>query len=181
MTKAEITKILAVLKANYSDSYKIDSETMNALINTWYSVYKNVPAEIVQSAVMEYIASDSTGYAPKIGQLNEIIYNRNGKIESAEDAWLIVKNCIRNCGWDMADCKAKWEKMPEVVKAMYKPSDLYDLGMQETLEYEHNRFLKNYKGYCEEQKLLAIKTGNFERKQLNSGISKFIEMKEERK
>ena len=72
MTKAETTKILAILKAAYPNSYKnITKEEASGTVMIWATQFSNIPAEVVMLAINKLIATKP--FPPAICEVKEKI------------------------------------------------------------------------------------------------------------
>ena len=72
MTKYETAVIMATLRAAYPQYYARQSvEDAEAALNLWAMQFADEPADDVAAAVSAYIACDTKGFPPSIGQIKE--------------------------------------------------------------------------------------------------------------
>lgn len=151
MTKEEVTKALRIITSVYPNAYK-DKAMLRDAIETWAVIFMNDPAEQINAAIYIYI-NQPHEYAPKPGQLRDIIYNQMHRDELSEaDAWALVAKAIRNGTYGAED---EFNKLPETVqKAIGSPQYLRDLAMSEDLNtsVESSNFFKRYRVIMERQK-----------------------------
>ena len=74
MNRAETLKIFSVIKANYGNHFKnMPIADANAKVELWAEMFADVDYGLVGAAVKTYIASDTSGHPPNVGQINELI------------------------------------------------------------------------------------------------------------
>ena len=74
MNYEETGKILAVIKKNYPHAYKdFTTEEKADLITLWQEMFAEDDYSVVGAAVKSFIATDTKGFAPIIGQIKELI------------------------------------------------------------------------------------------------------------
>lgn len=72
MTKAETTKVLAILKAAYPNTFKgMSGEDANATVNVWAAQFSNIPVSVVMIAVNKLISTNV--FPPTITEVKEKI------------------------------------------------------------------------------------------------------------
>ena len=71
MTVNETIKILAVLEAAYHNKITAGNEKMT--LQLWSACFSQDPYEDVQKAVLQFINTDTKGFAPVPGQIHEIL------------------------------------------------------------------------------------------------------------
>ena len=71
MTMNETIKILAILEAAYHNKITAGNEKMT--IKLWSACFANESYEDVQKAVLQFINTDTKGFAPVPGQIHEIL------------------------------------------------------------------------------------------------------------
>ena len=70
MTRKEAVSILSILRTAYPNAYK--GTNANDVVDLWQSMFREDAAEVAM-AVRHYIATDTTGYPPCIGQIKAAI------------------------------------------------------------------------------------------------------------
>jgi hypothetical protein len=66
MTRDETIKLLMVIQSAYPN-FKPPDKTV--AVDTWYTMLKDMDYNVVQMGLRAYITSDTSGFAPSIGQL----------------------------------------------------------------------------------------------------------------
>ena len=118
MTRDEIKEMLMVIQAAYPN-YKPQDKTV--AVNIWYMMLKDYEKEVVEAALKIYIASDTSGFAPAIGQLIDKINTVTAPPElNSMTAWGLVSKALRN-GYYGAE--QEFEKLPPTVKKAVGSSD----------------------------------------------------------
>lgn len=117
MDRIETLKIFSVIKANYSNFFKtmskVDAEAMVAL---WAEMFADVDYMIVGAAVKSYIATDTTGFPPNVGQINEQIRKLTQKEQMTEqEAISLIMKATRN---GIYGAEQEFEKLPPVLQRL---------------------------------------------------------------
>lgn len=96
MTRDEVTAILAVLKTAYPTFYKnMSDDEIEDVIDLWATMFADDEVRIVTEAVRAYIATDTKGFPPVIGQIKEKIQEiTQPKMMTEMEAWERVKRAI---------------------------------------------------------------------------------------
>ena len=88
MTKQEVNKLLALMKANYSYAFKtMSQQDKYLLLNTWTFTLQDLPADVVMIAVMQLISTSK--WLPTVAEIREkcqrlhssAAYGRDGLME----------------------------------------------------------------------------------------------------
>jgi hypothetical protein len=121
VTVNEARKIIAVMMVSYPNFKPIDTEIM---ATTWADMLSDYSYEQINVALKAYIRTDTSGFAPSIGQLIgklQTISNANKELNEME-AWALVSQALKN-GYYGAE--EEFAKLPEVVqKAVGTPANL---------------------------------------------------------
>lgn len=117
MTKREIAEMLTVIQANYPDTAKGQSDAaFKSKVTLWYEFFQNYPKELVHAAAMAFIANDTKGFMPNIGQINDYIQKLRGQENMTEgEAWSYVAKAIRNSAYNSAE---EFAKLPERIQRL---------------------------------------------------------------
>ena len=129
MTKKEANRILALLNANYPDTFKdMSDDAYRMKINLWAAAFQEEPFDMVSAAVMAYMSNNTARFAPNIGQIKEQIRTLTHPGELTEgEAWSKVQAAIRNSGYGAAE---EFAKLPPLVqKVVGSPSNLREWGL----------------------------------------------------
>lgn len=112
MTKREIAELMTVMQANYPDSFKGQSDAVvGAKIALWHDFFKDYPKELVYAAAKAFMASDTKGFMPNIGQINDCIQKIRSRDDMTEgEAWSYVFKAICNSNYNSAEEFAKLPK-----------------------------------------------------------------------
>ena len=90
MTIQETAAVFQILQGAYP-SWKPNRDTLLA----WSALFVDEPPEIVVAGVKAFIASDTKGFAPTIGQIKSIIHTPPDQLTESE-AWALVYKAIQN-------------------------------------------------------------------------------------
>lgn len=144
MTRDETKKIIMVISASYPN---FKPQDLRMTVDTWQMMLDEYSYTQVSMAVKAYIASDTSGFAPSIGQVIGLM----NKIEKPEElnemeAWALVSRAIRN-GYYGAE--KEYEKLPTLVqKAVGTPGQLRNWSQTDTESIENvvqSNFMRTYR------------------------------------
>lgn len=166
MTNKNIKSILALLIANYPNSFKnVEKQDMDLIFKTWETQFKNYTLDDVFNAIMAIIANDTSGFAPSIGKIKDELNKKyKDSVMSDEKAWSIVLNSAKV---DFNQAKTNFEALPgNIKKAVEDPSFLSELGSSS--KFQQNKFkqmfIERYRNVIQE-----------DYKQLNSNVISRLE------
>jgi hypothetical protein len=131
MTKREIAELMTIMQANYPDSFKGQSDSVvGAKIALWHEFFKDYPKELVQAAAKAFIANDTKGFMPNIGQINDCIQKITHRDDMTEaEAWGLVRRALRN-GYHGA--REEFEQLPERVQRLVgSPNQLKEWALMD--------------------------------------------------
>ena len=131
MTLEEARKLLITIQTAFPN-YK--PQNKEAAIALWANTMEDIPFNKAMTALKSYIRTDTTGFAPAIGQLISLIrmVETPEKMTPAE-AWNRVEIAIRNGNYG---CDEEFAKLPpDIQRAVGGPSTLraWALGDEEKL------------------------------------------------
>ena len=147
MTRENVKSVLALLMANYSNSFKnVEKQDMELIIKTWETQFKNYTLEDVFNAIMSIMANDTSNFAPSIGRVKDELNKKfKESVMPSEEAWSIVLN---KASCNPIKARANFEALPgNIKKAVKHPKFLESLGnanisSQGTFKKD---FVKSYK------------------------------------
>lgn len=121
MLRDEVKKVIMVITATYPNWRPAD---MSFTVDAWAAMLSDFTYQQISAALKAFVVSDSTGFAPSVGQLVNMV----DKLENAEgelsemEAWSMVSVALRNSGYHAEE---EFEKLPPLVqKAVGAPSQL---------------------------------------------------------
>lgn len=147
MTTENVKSILALLMANYSNSFKnVEKKDMELIIKTWETQFKSYTLDEVFNAIMSIMANDTSNFAPSIGRVKDELNKKfKESVTPSEEAWSIVLN---KASCNPIKARANFEMLPgNIKKAVKHPKFLESLGnanisSQGTFKKD---FVKSYK------------------------------------
>lgn len=143
MTVIEAKKIIAVMLVSFPNFKPTDVDSM---AETWADMLSEYSYSQVSMALKAYIVSDTSGFAPAIGQLVEKIQTISQPQELNEmEAWSLVSRAIRNSTYNSVE---EFEKLPPLVqKAVGLPNQLRTWAMDENYNEQvaSSNFIKCYR------------------------------------
>ena len=129
MTRQETLMMMGLLKVAYPQYYARQSrEEVSAAVGLWQMMFAQDEAQAVAAAVKAFIATDTKGFPPGIGQIKENLDKLRVEAEGGEltamEAWQLVRRAIGNSYYHAAE---EFEKLPDTVRAVLGgPSALHD-------------------------------------------------------
>lgn len=136
MTRQETLMLMSTLRAAYPMYYaKQGAEDARAAVNLWHMMFEGDDAQIVSAAVKAFIATDTKGFPPVVGQIKAkvdmILREAYGGGElTPMEAWSKVQKAIRNSSYN---AEAEFAKLPDTIRAVLgSPSALHDYAMMDT-------------------------------------------------
>ena len=144
MTVNDARKIIAVMLVSYPNFKPIDTELM---ATTWADMLNEYSYEQVSVALKCYITTDTSGFAPSIGQLIDKLITVEQPQELNElQAWGLVRKAINNSGYHSEE---EFAKLPPLVqKAVGTPGQLKQWGMSDIESIEtvaQSNFMRTYR------------------------------------
>lgn len=146
MTTENVKSILALLIANYSNSFKnVEKKDMEMIVKTWETQFKDYTLDEVFNAIMSIMGNDTSNFAPSIGRVKDELNKKfKESVMPSEEAWSIVLN---KASCNPIKARANFEALPgNIKKAVKHPKFLESLGnanisSQGTFKKD---FVKNY-------------------------------------
>lgn len=129
MTRQETLMLMGTLRVAYPQYYARQSvEEANAAVGLWQMMFAEDDAKLVSAAVKAFIATDTKGFPPAIGQikdkLDKLRAEAHGGELTAMEAWQIVRRAIGRSYYHAAE---EFEKLPDTIRAVLGgPSALHD-------------------------------------------------------
>lgn len=138
MTKDDTKKIIAAMVTAYPN-YKPDN--MSFTVDLWTEMLADYDYQAVQIGLKSYITTNTSGFAPSIGQLiDEINRFTHPPALNAMEAWSLVKRAMQNGCYHSVE---EFARLPiEAQKAVGSPSQLQAWSMDEY--FNENRARDNF-------------------------------------
>ena len=128
MNENETGKILSVISEMYP-SFRKD-RNIDATARVWQKIFEHTPYAAVEQALMAYIATDTKGFPPVPGAINErIMQARELSGLTENDAWVLVLKAVSR---GIYNSREEFEKLPEEVQRIVgHPRQLYEWAMMD--------------------------------------------------
>ena len=169
MTLEETGKILAVIKKEYPHAFKdLTPQEKKEKIVFWQEMFSEDDYGVVGAAVKTYIATDTTGYAPIIGQIKANIRKLTKPDDMSEqEAVNLVLKAAANSNYG---AKEEFDKLPPILQRLVgSPSKLKEWAMMDIDTVNSvvaSNLMRSYKVITEKEK---------ERQALPSNVKAMIE------
>ena len=148
MTKQETMAIMAILREAYPLYYrdKTKDEIITS-VNLWAEMFADDDVNLVKASIKAFIASDTKGFPPVIGQIKHQIQKLITPEEMTEvHAWDLVSKAIRNSAYGSEE---EFAKLPPVIqKAIGSPDRLREWSGVEPSEVQTvvaSNFMRSYR------------------------------------
>lgn len=117
MDRKELLGIFAILEANYEPQFaKRSAMNKQAMVNLWEEHFIDKDFGLVKAAVNAYISTDTTGFVPNVGQINEKIRAlTGGGMMTEQEAVSLIMKATRN-GYYGAE--TEYAKLPPVLQRL---------------------------------------------------------------
>ena len=188
MTRDETIELLMMVQAAFPN-YKPPDKTV--AVNTWFLMLADYPYQQVQMALKAYIATDTSGFAPSIGQIIDKMQMINSHAEQNEmEAWSLVSKALRNGNYKSRE---EFEKLPDLVKeAVGSPENIHNWAQSDIKSIEsviQSNFIKSYRLVVNRQKeiqklpkeikAMISDNKNFDGNRIEKSQNTMLETKEE--
>ena len=139
------------------DSYpNYKPNNISETVEVWHMMLSDYDYNLVAMALKAYILSDTSGFAPSIGQLVDKMKSITSPQELNEmEAWALVCDALRNSGYNYAE---EYAKLPPLVqKAVGLPTQLQAWALTENLNKDvvGSNFMRCYRIEVERQKEIS--------------------------
>lgn len=143
MTREQVGKLLMTIQAYYPNYNPPDKEIT---LNAWHIMLAEYPEELVLQALRACIATNTSGFAPDIGQIMSKIHTISQPQElDGMAAWGLVSKALRNGTYGAVE---EFNKLPPLVKqAVGMPDNLKNWATSDYQTIEtviQSNFLRTY-------------------------------------
>lgn len=169
MKREETVNIIRIIVNSYPNYRPAD---MSDTVDVWHMMLSEYTAEQILAALKAYILSDTSGFAPSIGQLVDKAQKLNAPEEPNEmEAWELVSRALRNGYYGAAK---EFEKLPPIVqRAVVSPSQLRNWSQADMESIEsvvQSNFLRNYRIVLNRAKEVAKMPAEIRRELANNAV-----------
>lgn len=157
MSRAEVLKIMAVLRGAYPMFYrKISREEAEDTVNLWEIKFRDYDYRIVSSAV-DAITDEERDFPPNIGDVKAKIRLITGSEElTAMEAWSLVSSALRNSGYES---KKEFKRLPQACQRVVgSPNQLKEWAMMDSSVVQSvvaSNFQRSYKVIAQRDQEIA--------------------------
>lgn len=143
MTREQVGKLLMTIQAYYPNYNPPDKEIT---LNAWYIMLAEYPEELVLQALRACIATNTSGFAPDVGQIMSKIQTISQPQElDGMTAWGLVSKALRNGYYGAVE---EFNKLPPLVRqAVGMPDNLKNWATADYQTIEtviQSNFLRTY-------------------------------------
>jgi len=149
MTRDE-TKVLLLRMAALYPNFK--PSNLALVVDSWYSVLKDKDVQMMDDALTVYANTDTSGFAPSIGQLNALIAKASvAELDEGEIRDYLIR-ASRNANYGASD---EFDRLPEdLQRAVGSSSVIQEWGMmdQTALNFAFDKVIKSYQRGLEDKR-----------------------------
>lgn len=143
MTKTEVRQLLAMTQAVYPN---YNPPSREAAVNAWLMCLSEYDNNVVTAAFKAYMTTDTSGFAPSIGQLLDKVHLIQDPQELNEmEAWSLVSKALRNGYYGAVE---EFNNLPPLVqKAVGSPDNLRNWSQTDVKAIEtviQSNFMRSY-------------------------------------
>lgn len=143
MTEEQVGKLLMTIQAYYPNYNPPDKKVT---LNAWYIMLAEYPEELVLQALRACIATNTSGFAPDVGQIMSKIQTISQPQElDGMTAWGLVSKALRNGTYGAVE---EFNKLPPLVRqAVGMPDNLKNWATSDYQTIEtvmQSNFLRTY-------------------------------------
>lgn len=154
MTREETKKIIQIITYTYPN---FKPQDLTVMVNIWTEMFAETPYEKCATALKTYILSDTSGFAPSIGALNNLINTIEERAKGEElnemQAWALVSKAIRN---GVYGAEKEFNALPPLVqKAVGSAKNLHNWATTDYATIDTvvmSQFQRTYRGVVNQQK-----------------------------
>lgn len=131
MTKQEVVELMTILQANYPDSFRgMSDAAVKARVALWHDMFGEYPKAVVQAAAKAFMATDTKGFMPNVGQIMEHIQRiREPEGLTPTEAWQLVYKALKNSAYGADE---EFAKLPrEIQRFVRRPEQLKEWAMMD--------------------------------------------------
>lgn len=138
MTKEETKKILYIM---YNCFQNFRPKNIVETTEVWEMMLADYTYQQISVALKSYVLSDTSGFAPTIGQLVDMVHSVSKPQELNEmEAWALVSKAIRNSGYRYTE---EFLKLPTIIqRAIGTPEQLHIWAIDE--DYNETVVMSNF-------------------------------------
>lgn len=138
MTREETKKIIRIMCDSYPN---FKPNNVSETIDVWNMMLSEYTYSQISVALKSYILSDTSGFAPSIGQLVGMVHSiEKPQTLNEMEAWAIVSRAIRNSSYHYVEEFLKLP--PEIQRAVGTPEQLKIWAMDE--DYNETVVMSNF-------------------------------------
>lgn len=154
MQQAELTKVLAYIKANYPNFMTgADEDDTKMALGVWFDYLQEYKSEVVIAAIKTFSINNAAAFAPTPGQLVAEICKLTARVENkpettAAQAWDMLVEVLRG-GLCYYNPNKAFEKLPIAIQKCIGSANTlerWSMASSEQLhDYTRSQFMRDYK------------------------------------
>lgn len=154
MTKNEAAAIVEMIATFYPNEYaKLTPSAMEMIVSMWAATCEAYTGAQVSAGLQQYMANDTSGFAPKPGQVIQYItFPEEENDLNESEAWALVVRAMSNA---IYGAEEEWAKLPPLVqKAVGTVYILREMAMEPTENNSVNEshFRRSYRAELERER-----------------------------
>ena len=156
MDRKELLGIFAILEANYEPQFaKRSAMNKQAMVNLWEEHFMDKDFGLVKAAVNAYISTDTTGYVPNVGQINEQIRAlTSGDMMTEQEAVALILKATRRGTYYAEE---EFNKLPPILQRLVgSPEQIKEWGGMQADEIQTvvaSNLMRSYRAIAKKEEL----------------------------
>ena len=165
MNETEVSNMLNLLYVTYPHSFmNWKANQFQSYKAVWLGCFNKIPAKFVNDAVISYISTNTSDYAPKPGQIRAIIMSQLAPETELEaiTAWEKLKRYIRRRTGESSIDRPEYNKLDDITQRIYSFDDMRTIAQMDSdkLEYRRSEFQRLYKVLKDKQNEKYLSEGD---------------------
>lgn len=145
MSRDEVKQLLMRVQASYPN-WK-PQPNIQMVIDVWNEYLEEYDYKVILAALNTYITTDTSGFAPSVGQVIQKLKAYQDRDELSEmQVWSLIKKAVSNSGYHAMQ---EYETLPPILqKVVGSPQNLKEWAMMDINSFEsvvHSNVLRTYR------------------------------------
>lgn len=159
MNLKETLQIMAVIKSEYPSfgGRDLSGSDLDRKAALWQEMFADDDYRLAAAALKCFIAEDTKGFAPSIGQIKDIMVRLMDADGMDEDrAWELLRQAVSRSGYG---AREEYDRLPEELRRMCSPGQLYEWSQMDSDVFNSvigSHFRKSYRARRESQRRDAL-------------------------
>ncbi len=147
MNKNEVIIMMATLREAYPNYYKDKTkEELTVAVNLWHRHFKDDDSKLVNAAIDAFVATDTKGFPPLIGQIKAQLHKITQPEQMTEqEAWNLISKAVKNSAYHATE---EHKKLPIIIQKLVTSEQLREwsqMPVESVQSVVASNFMRSYK------------------------------------